>query len=379
MFHPRRALVLALTTGIIILILLWISQFQLPEPTGHYTVGRTVRNWVDLSRPEILTEDTRDFREVPVTIWYPSEPGTGASTAYFPNLADVAAPLVASGEVERMSVFGLRFIRSHERFDAQLSRASIAYPIVLLSPGNATNVEFYTSIANELASNGYIVVGLNHPYDVAAVVLQDRDVAQFVKGPIALKENQEWVTIRIVERTADVLFVLDQLYALNQSNDPLFAERLDLTKVGVMGHSLGGITAMQACLHDLRLQACLNFDGLGRGGPFSASDDLTAPEQPFMLMTKEEQLHPTVMSIFESARTEGYLVKIKGADHDSFTDSPLLLSALLPVSKQAERILTSTRTYTLAFFDRTLRQNSASLLDQTFQSPQVEVYRYPSP
>lgn len=378
MLSKRRAV------GLIILVLVFLpgisaaAQLEIPEPTGPYAVGRTARAWVDASRPEALTETAGDFREVPVEIWYPAEAGTGAATPYFPDLEQVAQGLAASGEVSPVEVFGLRFIRSHERRDAQLASAAAPYPVILFSPGNGTNVEFYAALAGELASHGYIVVGLNHPYDVAAVALQDGSVARFTDGPFALEARQDWVAGRIAERTADALFALDQLQALNTNGDAFFDGHLDFNRVGVMGHSLGGITAAQACLSDPRLHACLNLDGLQQGGPFSTSADPVPPEQPFMLITKEEQLHHAIRAVFEATPSQSYRVVIRGATHDHFTDGPLLIPSLLPLPNRADRLLALMRSYSLAFFKQALRQQPSALLEKSAQGPQAVLDVFPS-
>src|SRR5215213_6283721 len=86
--------------GLLILTLLALSsnlQLELPVATGPYTVGRTIFRWVDTSRPEVMTEDPGDVREVTTLIWYPAVPETGKNEGYFPDLPVVADELAASG------------------------------------------------------------------------------------------------------------------------------------------------------------------------------------------------------------------------------------------------------------------------------------------
>src|SRR5688572_13255944 len=112
---------ISLFVGLFLLLVFAVSiysQLGLPAPAGPYTVGRTIFRWIDLSRPEVLTDDPGDFREVVAVIWYPAEPGTGVKDGYFPQLSSLSNALIQSGEVEPWQVFGLRFIRSETRFDA---------------------------------------------------------------------------------------------------------------------------------------------------------------------------------------------------------------------------------------------------------------------
>src|ERR671912_2996172 len=171
--QPRLLKIISFTilVLVIVLVLLIIPQLELPAPTGPYVVGERVFRWIDASRPEVLTDAPEDRREVVVLIWYPAEPGTGTNVGYFPGLSTVSKELSESGEVNPLEVFGLQFIRSKIVLNAELLKGEDPYPIVILSPGNGTNIEFYASLASEIASYGYIVVGFNHPYDVPAVVL----------------------------------------------------------------------------------------------------------------------------------------------------------------------------------------------------------------
>ncbi len=353
-------------------------QVNFPGPTGSYAVGRTTLRWVDNSRPEVLTPAPADFREIVAEVWYPAEAGTGTHAPYFPNLDHVAQGLVTSGSVTRIEAWGLRLIRSNSLLDAQLSDAQAAYPVVLVSPGNETNVEFYSGIADDLASHGYMVVGINHPYDVGAVELGDGSVAQFAadQWPREIHAHQAFVAERVAVRTQDVRFTLDQLEALNASGQGPFTGRLDLAHVGIMGHSLGGITASEACRADPRLLACLNLDGLQPGGPFSVLENTEPPEQPFMFITKEPVLSEHNIAQFEAIPSGSYRVVIYGAGHQNFEDGPVLLPSLLPLPNKADRILALTRAYTLAFFDQALKGQFSSLLAKPLQDQEVllEVY-----
>jgi dienelactone hydrolase len=321
-----------------------------------------------------LTPAVDDRREVIAEIWYPAEPGTGRGAPYYPDLPRVAGPLAASGEVSALEVFGLRWIRVEAFLEAEVSRAAPSYPVVILSPGNATNVEFYTALAGDLASHGYVVFGLNHPYDSAAVALSSGEVAQYAAEawPMEFQAHQAFVKERIGVRVQDVLFVLDQLEELNAEEGSRFTGRLDLSQIGGMGHSLGGITAAQACAADPRLKSCLNLDGLQAGGPFSASPNPQLPAQPFMLITKEAQLHPAILALFEKLPAAGYLVKIEGASHDHFTDGPLLYPSLTPLPNRADRFFDTIRAYTLAFFNGTLKGIASPLLEAVRTHPPAD-------
>ena len=379
---PSKFLKITFLIGLALLLLLAFSiipQLALPVPTGPYAVAQTVFRWVDTSRPEVMTADPDDFRDVIATIWYPAEPGTGTKSPYFPGLSKVSKALVKSGEVEWWEVFGLQFIRSQNLLNAELTKNQAPYPVLILSPGNGTNIEFYTSLASGIASHGYIVVGLNHPYDVAAVELSNGEVAQYDKDQwlLEVSAHQSYTKERVKVRVADMLFVLDQLESINSRADSPLRRMLDLESVAVAGHSLGGISASVACKADTRFRACLNFDGLQRGGPFSMEETALPPDQPFIFITKEAELNPMLIERFESM-PEGDWVVIHGASHDSFTDGPLLQPSLLPLPNQADQITALIQNYTLAFLDQTLKGQLSNLLAESVHEEDVSVELYPS-
>ncbi len=375
-------IVLPIGIGLLLLLSLSVSiylQLEIPTPSGSSTVGRTIFRWVDTSRLEVLTKDPSDFREVMALIWYPAELGTGAKTGYFPSLPTLSKALVQSGEVAWWEVFGLRFIRSNILLDAAPAKVHAPYPVVLFSPGNGTNMEFYSSLAAEIASHGYIVVGLNHPYDVAVVELSNGGIAPYDKDQWSPSQSahQAYTAERIKVRTADVLFVLDQLTAMNSNAANPLAGMFDLDSVAVAGHSLGGITASEACKADSRFRACLNLDGLQKGGPFSMDDSAPPPPQPFLFLTKEQELPPKLIERFQST-SESYWIVVHGASHDSFTDGPALQPSLVPVSTQADHFMNLIQKYTLAFLDQTLKRQPSELLSEAMEGQDVSVKIFPS-
>jgi len=371
-----------LPIGVVFLIALALSlsmQLELPASTGSYTVGRTIFRWMDSSRPEVLTDNPNDVREVIALVWYPAVQGTGTKDGYFPGLSAVSKALVESGEVAMWEVLGLQLIRSNSYFDAEPVRNQGSFPVVLLLPGNGTNIEFYASLASEIASHGYVVVGINHPYDVAAIELASGSVALYDKNQWSLDANvhQVYTAERIKVKTADVLFALDQFKIINADANSPFAGILDLNAVAVAGHSLGGITASEACKADKRFKACVNLDGLQAGGPFSTDVTATPPEQSFLFLTKESQLPPKLIEKFEST-SQSYWVVIHSASHDSFTDGPQLQPSLLPLPNQADRIMVLIQNYTLAFLDQTLKGQLANLLSNSVDGQDVSVKVFPS-
>lgn len=107
------------------------------------------------------------------------------------------------------------------------------YPVTVISHGFNSDRTTYAYLAQHLASHGYVVVMPEHSGSNGKQIvdlLQGR--AQDITDPT-----------EFIDRPLDVSYLLDQL-AQNSIPDPRFKGSLDLEKVGILGHSYGGYTAL---------------------------------------------------------------------------------------------------------------------------------------
>ena len=133
----------------------------LPEPTGQHAVGRMSYDWVDSTRAEIYAADRNDRRELVVFVWYPAKERAAEFAPYLPQTWSPAVEFLG------INVSGLR---SHAVLDASVAADDTAYPVLLLSPSGVPPL-LLTAIAEELASHGFIVVGVNPTYETAVTAL----------------------------------------------------------------------------------------------------------------------------------------------------------------------------------------------------------------
>src|SRR5678816_2220380 len=201
---------------------------QLPAPRGPYALGTTILHWVDAARMETSRGHEREPRELMAQLWYPAGPSTAPYAPYVPEFAAIAAhakELNARG----LALLGgginrLRDVRAHARLDAPVLAAGSPWPVVLFSPGNSVPHSIYTVIVEDLASRGFVVAAIDHPYTVAIVVLPGGRVAmQDPDEPGASFEG------RVAVRAADLRFALDEMTRSNAADGGRFAGRLDLS------------------------------------------------------------------------------------------------------------------------------------------------------
>src|SRR6266849_5607367 len=370
-----------------LLFSLWMehrSAITLPRPTGAFAVGRAIYDWTDDANVDTLAPVAGTKRELLVWIWYPAPAGQSSADDYLP------APLRVEVERDLGAVLGglltrdLSKVHPHSVGNADVSSQQRTYPVVIMRAGASSEVWNYSTLAEDLASHGYIVVGFDAPYRTSVVVFPDgRAMRRTPENNAELCEGQEPAQqARCVNRVltawiADIGFVLDRLERLNTSDaSGKFTGRLDMTRVGVFGHSFGGATALQFCHDDPRCNAGIDVDGQPFGSVIQ--DGL---RQPFMFLMSDHsresdpesrQIMANIQSIYDHLPPNGRLrIVIGGANHCLFSDDGALLKshivmrmlrALGVVGLAGRRQLAVTVYCLHGFFDAYLKGTSVSPL-----------------
>ena len=350
---------------------------RLPPPTGSHAVGTFEDAWTDEQREETLTEAPGDKRELKVRLWYPARARPQAQPApYFLTWRE--GELAAGSSGLPPAFFG--FVFTHSVRDAALPEGDERFPVLLFSHGYGMPTAFYSGAAEELASHGYVVAAISHTRSGAPLVFPDGRV---VDELIQLSPTDTALNTRVQDLwTADARFVLDQLAKLDAA-DPAgrFTGRLDLSRVGMFGHSFGGSTAGEACRTDARVKAGLNMDGTFFG-------NLEAEvHAPFLLMNSDgTSADPSRARFFQQLRATGYNASIHGTGHISYSDVVLAMPLIRHYAPTATpegfglgtiegpRVFTLVNTYVRAFFDKHLRARPTPLLDgPSAEHPEVEL------
>ena len=380
MRHLIKGLAVFAILAVLGIAALWLehrTNISLPEPTGAFAVGRALFDWRD---------DPATKRELLVWLWYPAQPGAVLDD-YVPSSVRVPA-----GRARR-SLFSLLTrdlskVHGHSLRNAAMSPQQRSYPVVIMRTGASAPVMNYSTLAEDLASHGYVVVGFDAPYRTGLVVFPDgRVIARTPENNPELYSGKEFT--RVAEKLlaawiADMAFVLDRLERLNASGQ--FAGRLDMSRVGVFGHSFGGAQALQFCHDDARCKAGIDIDGAPLGSVIQ-----TGLHQPFMFLLSDHgdlssdaegrQIMANIRSIYDRLPPNGrVLLMIRGANHFTFSDDGALLKSHVlraifrlfgKLGIDGRRQLVVTAHCVHSFFDAEL--NGASISQITPSPPYPEI------
>ena len=346
----------------------------LPEPTGPYPAGTTSLWLTDTSRPDPWVPGV-NARELMVSLWYPAAPSGGRRARYM-TPAESGLQLTSRG-ITGIPQDTLSTVQTNAVSDASPAGRQHSLPLVVLSPGFTNSRSALTALAEDLASHGYVVAGIDHTYESFATAFPDGRVTTCRAREAPRRDRKEEVA---AGRAADVCFVLDELTGAHPAWPG--AGLIDPSRMAMAGHSAGGAAAIAAMLADSRIRAGIDMDG-STAAPIP--DEGLA--RPFLFLGKQSNYTPGSGGAVTTPRDWKLLrgavitwerdwelltgwkrwLVVAGAVHASFTDLALLADqtgidtgAGLP----GARSLDITRAYVRAFFDQHLRGRPQALLDQ---------------
>ena len=315
--------------------------------TGEYEVKQASAILVDESRIETFESDG-SFREVPVYFYYPDTENTGAEQ----------------------------------------------FPLVLFSHGAFGYYQSNTSTYMELASHGYVVVSMDHPYhsfftkdsDGKLVTVNSgflNEVMRVDSDEAAPEEVMElshkWLDIR----TADMGFVLDSIEDGAVPSDVCtILANADPEQIGLMGHSLGGAASVQLGRDREDIDAVIDIDGTMLGEQLAFENGAYKYNEtpyPVPVLALDNEKHHQVNLEQQEDYTNWYVLKhakdgmetwIAGSEHMNFTDlplfSPILAAKLGTGSRDAWECVEIMNEVVLQYFDHYLKGKGALNIKESY-------------
>ena len=325
-------------------------------PTGAYKVATANAILVDSTRKEAFEQDGSN-REVPVYFYYPE---------------------------------------NYSQTDS--------FPLVLFSHGAFGYYQSNTSTYMELASHGYVVVSLDHPYHSFFTTDTDGKTItvnpEFIQSVMYINQqdtpeeeihklSSDWLVLR----DADMNFALDTICLAAKTNS-LSADwfvtskegtkiegilsHINCDRIGLMGHSLGGASSVSLGRTRNDIDAVIDFDGTMLGEIIDyVNDTYVINEEPYPipLLVFDNEEHHIESAILEDQgilyvnnvvmehAAEGFETYFKGAGHMNYTDLPLFsptLAGMLGTGDvDAAYCIDTMNQITLNFFDCYLKGGAA--------------------
>ncbi|MDP9869735.1 alpha/beta hydrolase family protein [Streptosporangium brasiliense] len=344
----------------------------LPEPTGSHPVGTTSLYLKDTSRPDPWVPTVK-ARELMVSLWYPAEsPGRRRAQYMTPKESEL---LLKEGKITGVPLEVLSRTRTNAFTDVKPAGRKRGLPLVVLSPGFTKPRSTLTALAEDLASRGYVVAGIDHTYENVATTFPDGRVTTCV--PCEGDHDPSLFTKLSKGRAADVSFVIDQLTGPRPRWKG--ASLIDPSRIAMAGHSAGGASTIAAMVKDSRLRAGIDIDGTTPTGILDSR-----LSRPFMFLGKPATYTPGAGGPADTWERDWKLLTgwkrwllLTGAAHESFTDI-MPLADQLGIDSGAElsgvRSLEITRRYVRAFFDLHLLKRAQPLLDKpSARYPEVKL------
>jgi pimeloyl-ACP methyl ester carboxylesterase len=332
--------------------MVWFTGLPLSRvlPPSSGMVGAISDTANDPTRREFFAET--GSRVVPFQILYPAS-ASGRPVTYVPD----AEPVTAALKRNQWLLGGLALARIGKitapwTADAR-PRTNGPFPVVLYLPGVTGYMEMSSFQTAALAADGFVVVTLNQPGNVAAALLPDGRVIEGMSRYEAVRliapsyrssPLPPSVAARLAPEqsiipylAADVPAVIDRLAAINADpRHPLYG-RLDLERIGVMGVSLGAIVTAHACQSYDQIKACLMLDA---PVPFAVAN--TGLKQPALWLSRpaadqraeraasggwpeyEIAAQDESIALAASNSREARVVYLHGLFHVDFTDVPTI-------------------------------------------------------
>ncbi|WP_405698056.1 alpha/beta hydrolase family protein [Streptomyces sp. NBC_01185] len=354
------------------------ATVELPRPTGPYPVGTEVLHLTDHDRTDPWVPEAGD-RELMVSLYYPARSGRPSATAPYMSTEEARLMLAARELDGIVPADVVSSTSTHAHTGARAARGH--FPLVLLSPGFGTPRATLTSLAEDLASRGYVVASVDHAYESTGTAFPGGRIltcAACDEAEAAPDEAAAREVLRTVStgRAADLSFVLDRLTGPRPAWQ--HSRMIDRHRVAAAGHSIGGSAAASTMLADPRVDAGINMDGTF----FEPLPATGLDGRPFLMLGTEAGHHPgsddkSWDEVWQGLDGWKRWLTVKDSGHFTFTDTPALGEQLgLPTDPTAplsgDRSTRITRDYVSAFLDQHLRGRHQPLLDgPTAGNPEV--------
>ncbi|NXM75319.1 PAFA2 acetylhydrolase, partial [Serilophus lunatus] len=313
------------------------GTLALPPGKGPHHVGCT----------DVMVGHTRQglfFR-----LFYPCLPRAGATEPLWIPRSEYCAGLADFSLRRRwcsaLLSITIGFCRVPVSWNGPFKPCSSRYPLIIFSHGLGAFRTLYSSVCTELASWGFVVVALEHRDHSAATTYfctaeaGREEWIHFQRVPQGQKEfyfrnkqvhQRAEECVRTLRLFKDITSGSSVLNVLHQDLDlSVLKDNIDLTKVAVMGHSFGGVTAVLALVKEPSFRCAVALDAW-----MFPLENVLYPEvsKPVLFINTEKFQTPesvAKMKRLSSRNSQTKIITILGTVHESQTDFAFLPGKLI--------------------------------------------------
>jgi dienelactone hydrolase len=302
------------------------AGYLVPNPLGKHNVTLTIGTLTDYTRNDPSIE-TPTPRTLVLSVFQPAECASTVSVPYMPNKTAEFQGLYLQQQFNVSFDFAPLFLEARlpvcpdKPNDCAIPDDG---PILLFSGGWNVPRLYYSALASAIASEGFTVISIDHPGDTNIITYPDgHSVVGSGPGNPTGDEYAKYASAR----AADASFIIDQL-----NNATAVAELLPqrgprgfcTDRIGMLGHSLGGATAVQAAGKDSRIRGAINWDG-----SFFGSLPSSGLSTPVLLLSEPfgNSSDSTWDALWPQLNGPKLLLEVANITHMSLTDALVLLQA----------------------------------------------------
>ena len=312
------------------------DTIRLIKPTGKYLVGTSIYEWTDESREMKIRPNFSQQRVIVTQFWFPAKPDSTLTKAPYSALSK-----------DYQKTFSNSYLR------ASITEEIDKTPLIIIVPGRGTERFLYTTIAEELASQGFVVASVDMP-EIGYVIYQDGFTlfpSNDFKTPSGMMAGPYELVDAFFERPTkigyqDLIFSIEKITEINTT---VFAGKMDLNTIGVFGHSLGGRIAGELTAKSENVKALATMEGIPPRDVRYEGKIVV----PSLMMCGSGTLKYAVdnyNSFIDNRKNTVYMTELVDFGHNSMTDNPYIYPKSFRYEIDSKKALEISRTLLTDFF-----------------------------
>ncbi len=346
------------------------SLHDMPMPNGLHTVGTKQFDWVNTTHIDEFSSDSTKYRRIMVQFWYPGVENISDENFLYCDNQIIIDELSKEYNIPVKFLNEARNVKTNSYSNIIPLKQKGLYPLIIFSHGKGGYKSQNTIQFEELASQGYVVVSVDHSYDAVITVFSDGTIAPYVSDDpkkVGDPELADSITQKkLSARVADIKFVLDKIW-LDINSTPLFSI-IDTSKIGMFGHSFGVATTILSLQSDNRIDVSAGLDGWFI--PLSNEQLIKGLNKPFLHIGRKSwgfssNNYEKMEKLMNNSKAENAHYPVKRLKHFDFMDgsysASLAIKLVLPhmSTYNKSKIKDLMNKMLLAYFNSTLKEDNA--------------------